>query len=305
MKFSTKGLYHYRNVELELSYTRPAAPFLQPDPYFQVLILKQGTLAITGVFGREWISSPVAVWISPHNQLHALDIDITGSSESSHALIFTPAALNDPCQEEWDVEDWRKQFYFRPFLAGGEKGYSVVPLQEILLFRLDQLLSQFHRVYNLQTETEFWACMGRSCFLEILILLQRTQYRSLHGQPNLSRESDPRLDPILVYIHSHYHQPLSLKELTTCFGINRTTLNILFRNRFGIPPIGYLIRLRCDIAAGLLRKTHLGIEEISDRVGFQDPSYFGRYFRKHTGISPSHYRKSCGDPYPHADFSGQ
>lgn len=41
----------------------------------------------------------------------------------------------------------------------------------------------------------------------------------------------------------------------------------------------------------LLQSTDLSIQEISNRLQFPDQSFFGRYFKKHTGISPSHYRK--------------
>lgn len=41
----------------------------------------------------------------------------------------------------------------------------------------------------------------------------------------------------------------------------------------------------------LLQSTGLSIQEISNRLQFPDQSFFGRYFKKHTGISPTHYRQ--------------
>lgn len=40
----------------------------------------------------------------------------------------------------------------------------------------------------------------------------------------------------------------------------------------------------------LLQSTKLNIQEISDRMGFPDQSYMGRYFKRHTGMSPKEYR---------------
>ena len=42
----------------------------------------------------------------------------------------------------------------------------------------------------------------------------------------------------------------------------------------------------------LLESTELSIQEIANRLQFPDQSFFGRYFKKHTGISPMNYRRT-------------
>ena len=44
----------------------------------------------------------------------------------------------------------------------------------------------------------------------------------------------------------------------------------------------------------LLESTDLSIQEIANRLQFPDQSFFGRYFKKHTGISPQYYRRKLG-----------
>lgn len=44
----------------------------------------------------------------------------------------------------------------------------------------------------------------------------------------------------------------------------------------------------------LLQSTHLSIQEIANQLQFPDQSFFGRYFKKHTGISPMHYKRNLG-----------
>lgn len=52
----------------------------------------------------------------------------------------------------------------------------------------------------------------------------------------------------------------------------------------------YLTGIRIRMACMLLRGTTLPISEITERVGFEDITHFGRTFRRETGFSPTQYR---------------
>ena len=59
----------------------------------------------------------------------------------------------------------------------------------------------------------------------------------------------------------------------------------------GIPP-GKLIHERLLLEAKrLLRYSDLPVADIADQLNFEDPSYFSRFFKKHTGFSPSEFRE--------------
>lgn len=58
----------------------------------------------------------------------------------------------------------------------------------------------------------------------------------------------------------------------------------------GLSPIDYLIKVRVDKAAALLLDTDASLTEIAAGVGYQDPYYLGRLFKKHKGISPSKFK---------------
>ena len=59
----------------------------------------------------------------------------------------------------------------------------------------------------------------------------------------------------------------------------------------GVPPYRYLIGLRIQRAIELLRDTELSVTQICSRVGFNSLSHFTTTFRRHTGFSPSAYRR--------------
>ncbi|MFW5789545.1 MAG: helix-turn-helix transcriptional regulator [Spirochaetota bacterium] len=67
-------------------------------------------------------------------------------------------------------------------------------------------------------------------------------------------------------------------------------LRQLFRVEYGEPVIHYLIGKRIAYAKALLRETDDPIGRIAEASGFQDPYYFSRVFRKHTGCSPTDFR---------------
>jgi AraC-like DNA-binding protein len=70
-------------------------------------------------------------------------------------------------------------------------------------------------------------------------------------------------------------------------GVSYETFRKRFRTRFGLSPQQYRIRRVMQLAAVLLTEERLSVKETAARVGFGDPYYFSRTFRKVTGRSPS------------------
>lgn len=105
------------------------------------------------------------------------------------------------------------------------------------------------------------------------------------------QSGDPNMKKLLAYIEEHYAEPLSLTGLGRHFHFNPSYLSSYFatHNKEGFSE--YLNRIRVTKAEELLRAGELSISEISGRVGYSDPGYFTKVFRKQTGFSPSQYRR--------------
>ncbi len=79
------------------------------------------------------------------------------------------------------------------------------------------------------------------------------------------------------------------RHMSTCWFIRS------FRQIVKVTPMQYILSLRMANAQSLLETTQYNISEIARAVGYDNPLYFSRLFRKHIGVSPSEYRKNRTD----------
>jgi len=75
-----------------------------------------------------------------------------------------------------------------------------------------------------------------------------------------------------------------------CFSISRYSQ--LFKHKTAYSPIQFFIRLKIQKSCEYLYLTNLNINEICKEVGFDDPYYFSRMFKKQIGVSPMQYKKT-------------
>ena len=99
----------------------------------------------------------------------------------------------------------------------------------------------------------------------------------------------PRLQS---YIQEHLREPVTLADLARQAHLSPTHFARVFKQQFQVSPIYYLLQQRVSLAASLISETSMPFKEISQAVGYADPYYFSRLFKKMTGLSPTAYRHS-------------
>lgn len=103
-------------------------------------------------------------------------------------------------------------------------------------------------------------------------------------------------DPAVIvknYIDNNFMQVITLESLQNQFYTNKYTLIRNFNRIYKQSPIAYYHECRLKYAKGQLLSTNRSIVSIAEQLSY-DSCTFNRFFRTHTGISPSEYRKRKG-----------
>ena len=99
-----------------------------------------------------------------------------------------------------------------------------------------------------------------------------------------------RMQAFLRYIQAHYTEELTLDDLAASAGVSKSECLRCFKLSVQDTPYHYLLEYRLQVAAELLTTSMLTIGEVSQAVGFQSQSHFGKLFQERTGFSPKEFR---------------
>ncbi|MFW5996257.1 MAG: response regulator transcription factor [Halanaerobiaceae bacterium] len=102
--------------------------------------------------------------------------------------------------------------------------------------------------------------------------------------------NNPQLARAKKYIEKNYHRNISLDDIAEHAAISPNYLSKLFKEKMEINIVDYLTNVRIDQAKNLLETTSLPIKQIAYRVGYNDPNYFSKVFKKTTSLTPTNYR---------------
>ena len=94
------------------------------------------------------------------------------------------------------------------------------------------------------------------------------------------------------YLNDNLNEKISLDTISRDIGISKYYLHRLFTEFNGITPIGYLTDIRLEKAKHKLQTSKDPIFEVAITCGFDNTAYFSNLFKKHTGFSPTEFRKS-------------
>lgn len=95
-----------------------------------------------------------------------------------------------------------------------------------------------------------------------------------------------QIENAIELMESSYQKSLRLEDLALAADMNKAHFSYTFNKIYNIRPIDYLIRLRLRKAAKMLLDG-MSVTEASINVGYQDPLYFSRLYKKYFGIPPS------------------
>jgi two-component system response regulator YesN len=113
--------------------------------------------------------------------------------------------------------------------------------------------------------------------------------------PGINRHGTSAVERALAYMHAHLAEDLSLADVAAAVGSAPSHLSRLFSRQGGDTFVHVLGRLRTAAAGDLLRSGQYRVKEVCAMVGFRDPAYFSRVFRKYEGVSPAEFQNRYRD----------
>ncbi|RNL75246.1 AraC family transcriptional regulator [Sinomicrobium pectinilyticum] len=131
-------------------------------------------------------------------------------------------------------------------------------------------------------------------FLRILYYLQQKKKIQLATPAWIDQfnSGDKKLNKVLQYIMLHFQEELSLTEISSYAGMNKTAFCRYFKMKTGKSFVEFLNDLRVSFACKTLLEKNISrsISDICYASGFNSLSYFHRIFKRSKGVAPSEYR---------------
>ncbi|GGA28627.1 AraC family transcriptional regulator [Paenibacillus physcomitrellae] len=114
--------------------------------------------------------------------------------------------------------------------------------------------------------------------------------KSAEGKTNQGREMHQQIKLVLNYMEEHCHEKLDLDALASVVSLSRSHFCKFFKTQTGMRPMEYLNYIRVNKAAHLLLTGSYNVLEAALECGFQNVSYFAKWFKVYMNMSPSAYK---------------
>lgn len=153
-------------------------------------------------------------------------------------------------------------------------------------------LPDYHRIFR-RIIQELRLC--KPDYEEYLSMLLRELFilvgRQLTDSKKVSLQTQQEVALATRYFNEHFSQNISIAEYASSLHMSTCWFIRSFRQYNGITPMQYILDIRIANAQSLLLTTTYNVTEIAEIVGYDNPLYFSRLFKKQTGMSPSEYRR--------------
>ncbi|MGB8453245.1 MAG: AraC family transcriptional regulator [Anaerocolumna sp.] len=213
--------------------------------------------------------------------LHHFGEAKTPASTRWYWIHFYDNLTNEACQEsnfyhntpyklELTDEDY-DQFVILP-------KYGTVAHPNSLEMKMNQMIEVYHSV------SPFRAITLSIGTLELLLSIYKES-----GENHKLMKSDYTVKKIMEFLENRPHYSLSAKELELHLDMNYSYLCNVFKSKTGNTIHDYNARIFIYKAIHFMRTSNMSISEISEMLGFNNPFYFNKVFRKVMNCSPSVY----------------
>ena len=193
-----------------------------------------------------------------------------------------------------------RAFVFQPeFLVNGKEGilwskyiFPLIANKNIRKIMLSNTVSlQMEEFWNVCEREEFgYEFLVREHLSKLICKVAAQSQKMVTSGGSINSNSNIRVKKMLEYIHHHYGETITMKELADCVNVSESECLRCFRSVLKTTPIQYVKKYRLQKAADMLFHTGDTITEIAGKCGFEHMSYFANSFKKMYGVTPREYK---------------
>lgn len=193
-------------------------------------------------------------------------------------IVFTEEALSF-LNDFFDTKDFTSDDFFNDIRAGDfVVTYPADDLLEKLFFEMTKLPEKFS-AYRLKLAVVH----------ALLLMIERKDKRDTTDL-YFSGTTGRKVQNVRRLINLNLEKEISIEELAAKVNLNRTTLQKVFKEMYGLTINEYRTKARLQLAKNLLVSTELSITEIAGRCGYANASKFSEVFKRNEGILPKNWR---------------
>jgi AraC-like DNA-binding protein len=152
----------------------------------------------------------------------------------------------------------------------------------------NEILHIFIRLIDISKQESRVFSQMASCF--VIQLLGLVNAAALMMDKTKSRQ-EQIIQAIRFKIHENWNENIDFEQIAAENNITYDFFRKAFKGVMGVPPGQYLLNIKIEKAAQLLRETNLTISEIATKTGFENEFYFSRMFKNKMNCTASSYRK--------------
>jgi len=207
-------------------------------------------------------------------------------------LVFRLDQLNLDLRDITAIPGYQAMFVLEPALRKQTDFAARLRLNPEELKKVLDIVDEME--YELAKEHPGYRLRSVTLLLELLVFLSRSYTKS----EILDTRKIQRMGEAVSYIEHNLSEDMTVAQLAERAHCTTNQLREIFQKAYGVSPLEYLTRARINRAMELLRDADWSITRIAFDCGFNDSNYFTRTFRKHTGTTPSTYRKTNRAQHP-------
>ena len=165
---------------------------------------------------------------------------------------------------------------------------------QVFAVEMGQVLSAEALIREIEAELDAHQAGFEAMVISKLAEILVTLYRSVSDQPAQAERPPSRdvwsIHRVIRYVQESYNDPFSLVDIANRCALNTTTFSREFKRIAGSPLFEYVNKIRIQKACLLLKRSRRPVIDIAMDVGYNNISFFNRYFKKTMGMSPTTYR---------------